>query len=479
MRQFEEIAKIIEDKGYSLHSIITDTIREFNMKTLCHRSGLIKQAGYGAFDILVLLLLTPLMALKTVNQLIKDEYIGIVKMKKDTIYRFKNNEKNPWRSLLMNVAKAFRCKTSGKNLLMGAKVITAFIIDDTLLSHTGWKIENITRVFDHCLKKTFYGFKELVLGYFDGISIIPIDFSIHSEKALKPAKRKKQYKKDVRPGSAGGKRRKELRRNKIHQAVVMIKRAVKHGFIAQYVLCDSWFTSHDFIKSIRAIKNGAMHIIAGIRADKRKYNHDGEMFSAKDLIKKCKANSKEKRCRSLNSRYYELIVDYGDIGFVKLLISRYPGQKDWRVFICTDTALPFVEIMRIYGIRWSIEVMFREQKQFLNLGKCQSNDFDAQIADTTISSILYILLVYVKNAESYESIEELYHSLCSDMKKKIQAEQLWGVFEDVLEASFNNASFRDDLELYSFKNDQTYLAIKGLFSDSFLSNKLDELYEAV
>jgi len=157
----------------------------------------------------------------------------------------------------------------------------------------------------------------------------------------------------------------------------MIKRAIKHGFIAQYVLCDSWFTSYDFIKDIRVIKGGAMHIIAGIRADKRKYNHDGEMFNAKQLTAQCKANSKEKRCRAFNIRYYELVVDYGDIGLIKLLICRYPGQKEWRCFICTDINLPFIEIMRIYGIRWKIEIMFEYQKQFLNLGKCQSNDFDA------------------------------------------------------------------------------------------------------
>jgi len=184
----------------------------------------------------------------------------------------------------------------------------------------------------------------------------------------------------------------------------MVKRAIKHGFTAQYVLCDSWFTSHDFIKDIRTIKGGTMHIIAGIRADKRKYNHEGEMFNAKELIEQCKANSKEKRCRARNTRYYELIVDYGDIGFIKLLICRYPGQKEWRCFICTDTDLSFIETMRIYDIRWNIELMFKEQKQYLNLGKCQSNDFDAQIADTTISSILYILMVYVKNTESYDSI---------------------------------------------------------------------------
>ena len=87
--------------------------------------------------------------------------------------------------------------------------------------------------------------------------------------------------------------------------------------------------------------------------------------------------------------------------------------------------------------------------------------------------------MYIKNTESYDSIGELYHCLCNDINKKIQAEQLWGLFEDVLEASFNNPSFRGNLELHSFCNDQTYMALKGLFSASFLSNKLDELYEAV
>ena len=78
-------------------------------------------------------------------------------------------------------------------------------------------------------------------------------------------------------------------------------------------------------------------------------------------------------------------------------------------------------------------------------------------------------LVYVKNTESYDSIGELYNCLYNDINKKIQAEQFWGIFEGVLDASFNNASFSGNMELHSFSNDQTYLALKGIFSDSFLS----------
>lgn len=59
-------------------------------------------------------------------------------------------------------------------------------------------------------------------------------------------------------------------------------------------------------------------------------------------------------------------------------------------------------------LRWSIEVFFKEAKQLLNLGGCQSNDFDAHIANTTISMIAYILLSFRYRYEHYESMGELF-----------------------------------------------------------------------
>ena len=46
---------------------------------------------------------------------------------------------------------------------------------------------------------------------------------------------------------------------------------------------------------------------------------------------------------------------------------------------------------------------FKETKQLLGLGKYQSNDFDAQIADTTITMIQHILLTLKYRFEHYES----------------------------------------------------------------------------
>ena len=125
-----------------------------------------------------------------------------------------------------------------------------------------------------------------MLGLFDGKSIIPLDFSIHTEKALPKKKRKKQFKKECIKNSNGFKRREESKKDKITGAISLIKRAVKNGFLPKYVLVDSWFTSLGFIKSIRGIKNGAMHLVAGIRNDSRKYIYNGESLNGKQLIKK-------------------------------------------------------------------------------------------------------------------------------------------------------------------------------------------------
>ena len=55
-------------------------------------------------------------------------------------------------------------------------------------------------------------------------------------------------------------------------------------------------------------------------------------------------------------------------------------------------------------------MFFKEAKQLLNLGKSESQDFDAQIADATITMIQYIFLSIRNRIEKYESIGKLYQN---------------------------------------------------------------------
>ena len=323
------------------------------------------------------------------------------------------------------------------------------------------------------MKKTVYGFKILVLTFFDGISSIPLDFSIHAEKKLERKKSKEQFKKTVDPRSSGGKRRKELKAEKINQAITMIKRAVKHGFRAKYVLCDSWFSSKGFIKAIRGIADGTIHVIVGIRNDKQKYAYKGQLFNANAIIAKLKAEGSAHRCRKFNIRYFEAVVEYPEIGMVKLFICRYPRQKKWRVFVSTDASLSFMEMMKVYGIQWTIEVMFREAKQYLQLGGCQARTFDAQIAHTTITLILYTFLAYLKRMGSYETLGELFRSIQQDICEKPLAERLWELFEELLTIIIKMISANGATDIIMLQKTEEYRYVKEIFASSFLIEQLN------
>ena len=100
----------------------------------------------------------------------------------------------------------------------------------------------------------------LTLGYWDGKSLIAIDFSLHREKGQKGnygLSKKEitlQFRKKRDSQSPGYKRVKELDKKKGEVAFSMLKRAVRNGFVATYVLMDSWFVNDYMIKSVRSIK---------------------------------------------------------------------------------------------------------------------------------------------------------------------------------------------------------------------------------
>ena len=470
MRQdVNEIKKVMDMHQYSLDSIIADMLKLFNFKSLCWQAGCRKHDGYSVTQVISILLMLPFMMVSTIGAFYRSTYVSMTPMKKDVFYRLQNMERMPWRQLLFQVAKKFQALANPTKTIANN---SAFIVDDTVDCRVGRRIEGTSIVNDHTTGKSRLGFKHLFLGIFDGISFSPLDFSIHSEKKLCRRQQEEQYKKLVNKKTNGFKRRKELRIDKITNALTLIKRAVKKGFVARYVLADSWFGSLKFIQTVRSIKNGLLHVICGVRNDKRKYQYKGKSLNSKELRNELDAESAAKRSRKWNTRYYEVVVFYEGIGDVKLYICRFPYQKKWRVFLSTDTSLTFTQMMEVYSVRWTIEVFFREAKQRLRMGKCQSRDFDAQIASLTFVCILYILLSYHRRIEDYETLGGVFTAISQDVCQKNMAERLWELFEDFLLTVINIMSRSGAVDITLFKDSPEYKYLKGLFEDSFLGNQL-------
>jgi len=143
----------------------------------------LKRCGVNTSDILLLLLLMPFYHLKSVPLLVKSGLAQAqgVDCGNSVFYDLKNNPKVNWRSLLYLVVLRFRNLAGKLNPNLTGNV-RAFIFDDSPLPKTSHKTELASRVHDHVSGSFILGYKILVMGYWDGLSFYPLDFSIHREK---------------------------------------------------------------------------------------------------------------------------------------------------------------------------------------------------------------------------------------------------------------------------------------------------------
>ena len=419
------------------NSTIFQTLKSLKLSTNFSEFNFLKQKGYSFNLVMSLLVWMNIQSKNTVNSSLSELSDNGIKVKKDVFYRLKNSEKICWRRILMYVARKFlqqtEQNTENKAEQSEKPKPRCLIFDDTLLEKTGLKIEKIGKVWDHVTHRMVLGFRLLVGLYFDGKSAIPIDFSIVREKGKKedkpfgmlPKYLRRQFSKRRIKESESISRIKELDISKITLSIQIFLRTVLHCIPVDYVLCDSWFTCSELILAVR--QQGS-HLIGMYKHIKTNFDYLGKKKNYKEIFFLA---GKEKRCKKMNLYYKKARVMCNEVP-VTLFFSRVGTNGDWKVILTTDTKLSFLQTIEIYQIRWSIEVFFKDTKQLLNLGGCQSSNFDAQIADTTITMIAYILLALRFRYDNYESMGALFRAMGAETLKKTIDIRLWELFIDLV-----------------------------------------------
>ena len=401
----------------------------FKITRLLAAFGSFKSKGFDVSVLLLSLLIFRLRSESICRMQIRSKNF-LERIDDNTFYRLMNNPWMDWRKLLMGFSKQFVAQAKNKGDATSG--VTCFILDDTDIEKTGKKFEFIGRIFNHVTKLYPLGFKLLLLAFWDGKSLVTTDCSLHREKGEKGTygmskkELKSQFSKKRDGKSPGHKRVEELDMKKGDVAVSMLKRAVKNGFTASYVLMDSWFVNDYMIKSVRAIKNGAMHLLGMCRLDRRKYVVDKKELNAHQLITR-NERKKSRYCRKYKSTYISLVADYKGVK-VRLFFIRYKGAKKWTILLTTDLTLSFVKAIELYQIRWTIEVLFKECKQYLRLGGSQNTDFDGQIADLTITLATHTILTLQKRFSSYETMGDLFRETQQHLLELTLWERLIRVF---------------------------------------------------
>ncbi|NEW85484.1 MAG: transposase [Mariniphaga sp.] len=560
MQQIKGIQKIatINDNPEKNVDTIFQTLALMKISRIGQFFDSTKRCGVNVSDILMLLLLMPFYHLKSVPFLVKS---GLTKMQgiecgNSVFYDLKNNPNINWRSLLYLVALRFR-NLAGKINPEMINSVRAFIFDDSPLPKSGIKTELVSRVHDHVSGDYIFGYKILVMGYWDGLSFYPLDFSLHREKGgqvddvkqrlttankrlssqrqevkklaeslaasqqtlksakkenkdkqtksakkqiekatgnlnrakqklkkaeskyvelgnkaielraeLKEARKKhpdygltkkqmsQQFKKYRDAKTPGAQREAEADVKKTTNMMAMLRRAVNRGFQADYVLTDSWFCNYGLVKLVSSLNkkhNINLLTMAKMCLIKYRLTSNNQFYNALELL--AKFERKAISARSHKAKYIKVPVNYGDVR-VNLFFVKLGKSTSWKLLVTTDLAINFQKLMDVYQIRWSIELFFRENKQYLNLGKSKSTSFDAQIADATISLIQYTILSFHQRMCDYSSFDGIFIAAMEDAMQYSIAGELQKMFWLVLEIfcdftgidlfDFTESIFRDE-----------------------------------
>lgn len=323
---------------------------------------------------------------------------------KDAVYRFLNHSGYAWRRFLLSLSGDTIARMEA---LTSADRVSAFIFDDSMFERNRSKtVEMLARFKDHATGAFYKGFRMLTMGWSDGHSFVPVDFALLSSS--KSAINGMSAGIDKR--SHGYKRRQEALCSAPQVIASMLDRAIKAGLSASYVLMDSWFTHAPLIAEVLRRQ---LQVIGMVKNDNKRYLVNGKRLSLKELY------TVAPRVEQQNRNILRLIRTELAPGIpVTIVFIRHRSKKnEWLALLSTDLSLTAQEIIRIYRMRWDIEVFFKCAKSLLRLQKeFQGRSYDLLVSHTTVVFSRYILLAWQhRQSTDSRSFGGLFYWLCDEV----------------------------------------------------------------
>lgn len=397
-------------------------IKELQFGKLLRKSNITKNCGISAYEIFQFLLLLVFQGknlFRFLNSKHKEQAVS-----KNTYYRFLNETSYNWSRFLLLLAVKV---TSAFDRLTRPERIKVLVLDDSVIKRNRSKnVELLAKVYDHVEHRFQKGFTLLTLGWSDGYSFIPVGFNLLS--SVSQNNRYQEISDTVDHRSNGYKARKESMMSKTDAAILLVKRALSAGIIADYILMDTWFTTEPMIRKL--LEEG-LDVIGMVKQLKQRYIYKGKSYTLPEL-------QKFVRFEGAKNIFGSLCVTTKNGIPVKIVFVRNRNKKSECLYLLsTDQSLSDSEIVRTYGNRWSIECFFKASKSYMKLGtEFQSRSYDAMVSHTTIVFTRYILLEWIRrNENDQRTYGELFFMFCDeiqDMDLTFALQGLMLLFTDIV-----------------------------------------------
>ena len=262
------------------------------------------------------------------------------------------------------------------------------IIDDTKAPKRGKHMEAAYTVFDHVTKRYLWGhhFVCVVLQY-RGVTI-PYAIELYRSKE-DCAKRHLPFRKLTT----------------IAQEI--LDSLPDFGCKQVYVVADTYYASTTIIQHVR-IKG--FHFV-GVLKSNRRVVINGYSTNIARLIRRHFSRERKRTIRLGHSSYQTITLHctIPHVGSVPLVFSRKRGRKGVLTLFSTDSSLSSTQLLTIYRHRWSIELFFKQSKQYLGLTAYHHRDENAVRSHLQLVLLAHALLTHlflVKQREQGKRLTE-------------------------------------------------------------------------
>ena len=136
----------------------------------------------------------------------------------------------------------------------------------------------------------------------------------------------KEFTKEVDTGTTAYKRRLELLKPKSQIAIDMIKRVIKAGIQADYLLVDSWYSKPAFIKEMN---NLGLRVISRIANNNKIWNFTSKEKTLRTIYEKFKTLKKAKEGKygkKIRFSYFSVIVTHKNAGDIRVVFLKTKDQ---------------------------------------------------------------------------------------------------------------------------------------------------------
>jgi hypothetical protein len=439
------ISGVLAGQKHYVDNLFADTWKELRFNTLLKTTCFTKRSGLQITQAVFLLLLWKWLNVSSIAMFSRKALDTFSAAKKDVMYDLLKREDINWREFNLLVTK----EIYRANGLSGSR-IKAFVLDDSIKARRGKRMEGVSSHFDHVTNRHVMGQQVLTLGLVTEEVFLPLDSQVYVSKTK--AKGLNRPFKDGR--SVVAKRYQEAtEQGKPEMAANMMKRTLRNGLEADYMVADAWFGTKPMIRTaldlgvcpILRMKKNRMKYLAVTKGQKK------ELLDAKELYALA-VKGEWKKVRGLPWKAVELEVEL-DLSeekqqspareTVKLLFVRginepgepEVGKKDWALFLTTDARLSTNRMLEIYALRWGIEVYFKEAKQHLGFLSEQTASFASHTASIHLCAIRYLMLIHAKLTGQEARASDARANIQEQLDTLNFAGRLWQIFRAIISGS--------------------------------------------